>query len=84
MRCVHLDSCSWLNVALQYGKVNLMCNVLLIVLPTVVFPIKTETDKHRGNREVITQTPASEPATEQDNSLGYKGMVHVLNVIRDK
>ncbi|XP_042286152.1 roundabout homolog 1-like isoform X2 [Thunnus maccoyii] len=35
--------------------------------------ISSDTDKHRGNREVITQTPASEPATEQDNSLGYKG-----------
>ncbi|XP_074466120.1 roundabout homolog 1-like isoform X1 [Sebastes fasciatus] len=29
--------------------------------------------KHRGNREVISQTPASDPASEQDNNLGYKG-----------
>ncbi|XP_078122524.1 roundabout homolog 1-like [Sander vitreus] len=33
----------------------------------------SDTDKHRGNHEVITQTPASEPASERDNSLGYKG-----------
>ncbi|XP_027129691.1 roundabout homolog 1 isoform X2 [Larimichthys crocea] len=33
----------------------------------------SDTDKHRGNREVITQTPAPEPASEQDNTLGYKG-----------
>lgn len=42
--------------------------------------MQTDTDKHRGNREVITQTPASEPASE-DNSLGYKGTFKVLNVI---
>ncbi|XP_049896723.1 roundabout homolog 1-like [Epinephelus moara] len=35
--------------------------------------ISLDTDKHRGNHEVIAQTPASEPASEQDNSLGYKG-----------
>ncbi|XP_034405887.1 roundabout homolog 1-like [Cyclopterus lumpus] len=35
--------------------------------------ISSDTEKHRGNREVIAQTPASEPAPEQDNSLGYKG-----------
>ncbi|XP_044079073.1 roundabout homolog 1-like isoform X5 [Siniperca chuatsi] len=35
--------------------------------------ISSDTDKHRGNREVITQTPTSEPASEQDNILGYKG-----------
>ncbi|XP_041808657.1 roundabout homolog 1-like [Chelmon rostratus] len=33
----------------------------------------SDTDKHRGNREVFTQTPAPEPASEQDNGLGYKG-----------
>ncbi|TMS14216.1 Roundabout-like protein 1 [Larimichthys crocea] len=33
----------------------------------------SDTDKHRGNREVNTQTPAAEPASEQDNTLGYKG-----------
>uniref|UniRef100_A0A4W6F7I6 Roundabout, axon guidance receptor, homolog 1 (Drosophila) n=1 Tax=Lates calcarifer TaxID=8187 RepID=A0A4W6F7I6_LATCA len=31
--------------------------------------ISSDTEKHRENREVIAQTPAS----EQDNSLGYKG-----------
>lgn len=34
----------------------------------------TDTDKDAGNREVVTQTPASESAAEEDNSLGYKGM----------
>uniref|UniRef100_A0A671UGF0 Roundabout homolog 1-like n=1 Tax=Sparus aurata TaxID=8175 RepID=A0A671UGF0_SPAAU len=33
----------------------------------------TDTDRYRGNREVITQPPASEPASEQDSSFGYKG-----------
>ncbi len=41
----------------------------------------TDTDKHRGKREVMTQTSAPEPASEQDNSLGYKGTIEVLNVI---
>lgn len=30
------------------------------------------TDKHMGNREIISQTSGPEPASE-DNSLGYKG-----------
>uniref|UniRef100_A0A671UH83 Roundabout homolog 1-like n=1 Tax=Sparus aurata TaxID=8175 RepID=A0A671UH83_SPAAU len=33
----------------------------------------SDTDRYRGNREVITQPPASEPASEQDSSFGYKG-----------
>lgn len=33
----------------------------------------TDTGKHRRNREVITQTPASDLASQEDNSLGYKG-----------
>lgn len=43
--------------------------------------MQTDTDKHRGNGEVTTQTPASEAASEQDNGLGYKGTEQALNVI---
>lgn len=34
---------------------------------------RTDTDKHRGGREAVTQTPPSQPASDEDNSLGYKG-----------
>lgn len=34
---------------------------------------RTDTGKHRGGREAVTQTPPSQPASEEDNSLGYKG-----------
>lgn len=48
----------------------------------VHFPFNcTDTDKHRGNREVFTQTPAPEPASEQDNGLGYKGTAQVPEAI---
>ncbi|XP_075876405.1 roundabout homolog 1-like isoform X2 [Nelusetta ayraudi] len=33
----------------------------------------SDTDKQRGGREVVTQTPLSQTASEEDNSLGYKG-----------
>lgn len=40
------------------------------------FSMQTNIDKHRGNHEVITQSPASEQEVEQGNNQGYKGMIH--------
>ncbi|TNN86764.1 hypothetical protein EYF80_002947 [Liparis tanakae] len=34
----------------------------------------SDTEKQSGYQEVISQTPAPEPAPEQDNSFGYKGL----------
>lgn len=49
----------------QFGVFNLM----------YLFFDGADTDKQRGGREIITQTPLSQMASEEENSLGYKGTV---------
>ncbi|XP_031712862.1 roundabout homolog 1-like isoform X1 [Anarrhichthys ocellatus] len=61
--------------AVQSPTLFLLISLLCVsqLQPSHALDISSDTEKHGGNREVISQTPASEPASEQDNSLGYKG-----------
>lgn len=64
------------NHMFSQEKVNELCNNNLLLLLFLVFQC---TDKHAGNREVITQTSVQEPSSE-DNSLGYKGKLIMLSM----
>lgn len=54
-------------------------NCLITHLLLLLFLVFQPTDKHAGNREVITQTSVQEPSSE-DNSLGYKGKLIMLSI----
>lgn len=49
----------------QFGVVNFFS----------LFSDGVDADKKRGGRDIVTQTPLSKTASDEDNSLGYKGTV---------
>nr|XP_015816604.2 roundabout homolog 1 isoform X2 [Nothobranchius furzeri] len=54
-----------------FSLTSLLFTIQLELSEGMDFP--SDAGKHRGTREVITQTPASETGLDQSNNVGYKG-----------